>query len=193
VAIWTEALRRAEMVAAGSVLARRGLVRGVEGNMSCRLEGGEILITPGGAAKGRLTAAGLVRCVPAEPAPQGVSSEARMHFAVYRECGRVLALVHAHPAAVLALSALGRVPTPSLLREGEQLVPRIESVPPLQPGSRELAEECASALRRAPAVVLERHGVVCGGDDLWQALGRVEVLELLASIELARPGAVVSI
>ncbi len=181
------------MVAAGSALARRGLVRGVEGNLSCRLAGEEALLTPAGADKGRLSASALRRCRIAEAPPAGVSSEARMHLAVYRDCPDVQAIVHAHPANVLALSALGRVPSPALLREGEALVPRVEAVPPLPPGSRELAEACARAMRRAPAVVLLEHGAVCAGDDLAQALLRVEVLELLAAIELARSGAVVPI
>ena len=99
---------------------------------------------------------------------------------------RALAIVHAHPAAVLSLAALGRYPSPGMLREGVALVPRIEVVPSLSPGSRELAQECGRALRRAPAAILLEHGVVCTGDDIWQALGRVETLELLASVELAR-------
>ena len=34
---WIEALRRAELVAAGASLARHGLIRGREGNISCRV------------------------------------------------------------------------------------------------------------------------------------------------------------
>lgn len=190
---WTEAQRRVEMVAVGSALARQGLVRGREGNLSCRLEGNAILVTPAGADKGRMSAAELRTCGVGEPPPPGVSSEARMHLAIYRACPDVNAVVHAHPPAVLSLSALGRVPSPSLLREGEALVPRIRVVPGLRPGSAELAEACGQELRLAAAVIMEEHGVVCGGDDLWQALGRVEVLELLARIELARSGSIVPI
>jgi len=107
-----------------------------------------------------------------------------VHLEVYRACPDVLALVHAHPTSALALSALGRVPSPALLLEGMALVPRIELVEPLPPGSQELAEACACAIRRAPAAVLKRHGVLCAGRDLREALDRVEVLELLAQIEL---------
>ncbi len=98
----------------------------------------------------------------------------------------MLALVHAHPTSTLALSTLGRVPSPALLLEGIALVPRIELVEALPPGSQELAEACARAIRRAPAVVLKQHGVLCAGRDLQEALDRIEVLEFLAQIELAR-------
>ena len=185
-ATWTEALRRAEIVAAGAVLARRGLIRGREGNLSCRLADGFVIVTPAGADKGRLFPEELRRCSPDLPPREGASTEAAMHFAVYRACPDALAIVHAHPAAVLSLAALGRHPFPGMLREGVALVPRIEVVPSLSPGSRELAQECGRALRRAPAAILLEHGVVCTGDGIWQALARVETLELLASVELAR-------
>ncbi len=182
---WTEALRRAELVAVGAALSRRGLIRGREGNLSCRLDTHVILLTPRGADKGRLAASDLVRCRLDEPPPRRASTEALAHLAVYRRCPTTRALVHAHPRAVLGLSNRGLLPDPRLLEEGLALVPRIESVPPLPPGSERLAEACAEALVRAPVVVVRGHGVFCSGDDPWQALERVEVVELLADIALA--------
>lgn len=181
------------MVAVGSALSRRGLIRGREGNISCRLDDGDILLTPRGADKGRLSGSDLIRCAPDVPPPREASSEAKAHLEVYRRCPEARALVHAHPPAVLALSALGRVPSPELLLEGKGLVSRIEFVPAFPPGSQELADACARAVRVAPAVVLREHGALSAGTDLWQALERVEVMELLASIELARSGAIVPI
>lgn len=185
---WTEALRRAELVAAGAALVRRGLVRGREGNLSCRIAGGAVLLTPRGVDKGRLAAADLVRCALDEPPPSAASSEALAHLAVYRACPGVNALVHAHPRRVLELAAIGGLPDPTGIEEGFALVPFIERVPAAAPGSPELAAACARALVRAPAAVLARHGVLCGGDDIWQALDRVEVLELLAGLALAFGG-----
>ena len=182
---WNEALRRAELVAAGAVLARRGLIRGREGNLSCRIGGGAVLMTPRGADKGRLAATDLVLCELGDSPPAEASTEAPAHLAVYRACPGVRALVHAHPPNVLALAALGRLPDPNGLEEGLALVPRIERVGAAAPGSPELAAACARALLSAPAAVLARHGVLCGGTDVWQALERAEVLELLAGLALA--------
>lgn len=179
---------RAEIVAAGATLARLGLVRGAEGNISARIDGERFLVTPSGWAKGRLVGADLVLCrVDAEPAP-GASSEALAHLLTYRRCPDVAALVHAHPPAVLALATRGAIPDPGLLREGGLLVPRVARVPALAPGTRELAEECAVALSRAPAVVMARHGAITSGDTLRQALQRMEVLELLAQTALSAHG-----
>jgi L-fuculose-phosphate aldolase len=182
---WTEALRRAQLVAVGAALSRRALIRGREGNLSCRLDDGWILLTPRGADKGRLRAADLVRCAVAEPPPAGASTEALAHLAYYRRSAAGGALVHAHPHDVLALAGRGMLPDPGILDEGRALVPRIESLPPLPPGSAALAEACADALMRAPCAVVRGHGVFCTGDDVWQALERVEVVELLAGMALS--------
>ncbi len=190
---WTEALRRAELVAAGAALARLGLIRGREGNLSCRIGDDALLLTPRGADKGRLVAAELVLCRLGDAPPAEASTEAPAHFAVYRACPGVRALVHAHPPSVLALAALGRLPEPNALEEGLALVPRIVRVGPAPPGSPELAAACADALLRAPAAVLARHGVLCAGDDVWQALERAETLELLAALALASADRTVAI
>jgi L-fuculose-phosphate aldolase len=182
---WSEALRRAELVAVGAALSRRGLIRGREGNLSCRLDAQSVLLTPRGADKGRLSGLDLLRCRIGEPPPQRASTEARAHLVFYRRCPSAQALVHAHPRDLLTLAGRGLLPDPGTLDEGRALVPRIESVPPLPPGSEMLAEACAEALTRAPVAVVRGHGVFCAGDDIWQALERVEVVELLAGIALS--------
>ena len=85
----------------------------------------------------------------------------------------------------MALAGRGLVPDPGLLDEGLAIVPVIENVPPLPPGSERLAEACADALARGPVAGLRRHGVFCSGARIWQALQRVEVVELLAGIALS--------
>ncbi len=190
-AIWREALQRSELVAAGAILARRGLIRHAEGNLSCRLDHGRILITPRGVPKGLLTAPDLVVCRLGEAPPPEASSEARLHLEVYRRIPLVAALVHAHPAALLALEHRGgQVPDPRDLEEGSLLVGSVARVPPLPPGSAELAQACAVALTESPVAVLSRHGVVAWGHNLWQALARVEAVELLAEVGLGGAGGV---
>ncbi|MCU0291299.1 MAG: class II aldolase/adducin family protein [Thermoanaerobaculaceae bacterium] len=179
---------RAEIVAAGASLTRLGLIRGAEGNISVRVGPASVLVTPSGWAKGRLQGACLVLChLDAEP-PRGASSEALAHLLTYQRHPLIAALVHAHPPGVLALATRGAIPDPELLKEGRLLVPRVARVPALAPGSRELAEECAVALGRAPAVVMARHGAITAGSSLREALQRMEVLELLAQTALSAHG-----
>ena len=179
-----EARRRAELVAVGATLARLGLIRGREGNLSCRLGEGVVLITPRGADKGRLSTGDLVHCHVDQSPPPRASSETLAHLAAYRRCPGVGAIVHAHPRAILSLAARALAPDPNLLDEGRALVPRIELVAPLPPGSGELASACAEALSRAPVVIVRGHGVFASGGDIWQALERVQVVEVLAAMAL---------
>jgi L-fuculose-phosphate aldolase len=175
-------------VAAGATLARLGLVRGAEGNISARVDEEHVLITPSGWAKGRLVGAELVLCEIDSDPPSGASSESLAHLLSYRSSPGLGALVHAHPPAVLALATRGAIPDPGLLREGGLLVPKVARVPALSPGTRELAEECARALGRAPAAVMARHGAITGGATLREALQRMEILELLAQTALSAHG-----
>jgi L-fuculose-phosphate aldolase len=186
---WVEAERRAQIVAAGALLARRGLIRAAEGNLSCRLDDGRILLTPRGADKGRLDGGTLVVCAVCGAPPAEASSEALAHLETYRRQPGIGALVHAHPEALLVLDSWGRLPAPSDLKEGELLVGKIARVPVLPPGSLELAVACAQALGRAPVVVMARHGALAAGADLDQAVARLEAAELLARVALASRGA----
>lgn len=182
---WREALLRSELVAAGATLARRGLIRHAEGNISCRIDDRRILVTPRGVAKGLLRGPDLVVCEVGATAPAAASSEVYLHLEVYRRIPLVSALVHAHPAALLALEHRGRLPDPRDLREGEQLVGSVALVAAHPPGSELLARACALALTESPVAVMSRHGVVAWGRDIWEALGRVEAVELLAEVALA--------
>jgi len=182
---WTEARSRAEIVAAGATLARRGLVRGPEGNLSCRLDDEAFLLTPRGAEMGHLYGPALTTCRLGRDNPANASSELGMHAAVLAAAPEVNALVHAHPPSVLALSRLGEVPEPGLLLEGTALVGSVATVPAWPPGSAQLAEACAEAVRLAPVVVLTGHGALAVGRSLAEAVLRLEVVELAATIALA--------
>jgi len=182
---WAEARARADLVAAGARLARRGLVRGCEGNLSCRLGDDAFLLTPRGVDKGKLAGHELVICRTGGGGPAAASSEHPLHAAVYGAAPAVRALVHAHPPAILALSRMGEVPDPALVLEGAALVGQVATVPAWPPGSPELAEACAEAVARAPVLVLARHGALAVGQDLDEAVLRLEIVELVASMALA--------
>jgi L-fuculose-phosphate aldolase len=184
-----EVLARAQVVAAGAAMARAGLVRAAEGNLSVRLDWTQILVTPSGCDKGRLAAADLVLFRLDVPPPSGVSSEVLAHLATYRRLPDVQAIAHGHPPAVLALAARGVAPDPALLCEGALILPKVGWVPDHPPGSRDLAEACATALAGAPVAVMARHGAITTGRTPAEAVMRLETLELLARLALDSPGA----
>jgi L-fuculose-phosphate aldolase len=192
-----EAALRDAVVAAGRRLRAHGLIAAGEGNISVRLGGGRLLITPTGRRRDELAPGELliVTQQPADAEPSvGVrrpSSDLAIHRAVHAARPDVLAVVHAHLPAAMALTLAGEVPDPAVLPETALLLPRLPLVPFAPAGSEELAAAIAHALMQGPvalpnAVLLERHGAVAVGDGdsdaaaaIDQAVDRLELVEVL--------------
>jgi ribulose-5-phosphate 4-epimerase/fuculose-1-phosphate aldolase len=186
-----EAQLRDALVAAGRRLGSRGLISAGEGNLSVRLQTGTLLMTPSGRRKDEL-AAGDLLVVPlaaarSESWPSGgprPSSDVAIHRAVYAARADVLAVVHAHLPASMALTLAGEVPDPQALPETAHFIPRLPYLPFKTMGSAELAADVAAALTSQPApspgaVLLERHGSVAVGASLDEAVNRLELVEVL--------------
>jgi L-fuculose-phosphate aldolase len=112
------------------------------------------------------------------------SSDIAIHRAIYAARPDVMAVVHAHLPAGMALTLAGEVPDPAALPETALLLPSLPFIPFEAPGSAELAARVAAALVDGPgplpgAVLLERHGAVAVGRDVDQAIDRLELVEVL--------------
>ena len=177
------------VVAGGRRLGARGLISAGEGNISVRLVDGTLLVTPSGRRKDELSPSDLL-IVPLQaggnPNREGSkpSSDIAIHRAIYATRPDVLAVVHAHLPAAMALTLAGEVPDPAVLPETALLLPRLPFIPFGAPGSAELAGRVADALGDGTeplpgAVLLERHGAVAVGETLDQALDRLELVEVL--------------
>jgi L-fuculose-phosphate aldolase len=182
-----------QIVAAGRRLGARGLISAGEGNVSIRLEGGLVLITPSGRRKDELHEGDLL-AVPIAVDPVAAelelaeairaSSDVAIHRAVYATRPDVGAVVHAHLPAAMALTLAGEVPDPAALPETALLLAQLPYVPFATPGSQELAAAIAAALSEGPApfanaVLLERHGAVAVGATVDEAVDRLELVEVL--------------
>lgn len=190
---------REAIVAAGARLGARGLVVAAEGNLSVRLPGDRLLVTPSGRRKDELSTADLL-IVPLvrpdggdPPGPGGrrPTSDVAIHRAAYAARPDVGALVHAHLPASMALTLAGEAPDPLALPETAHFLPVLPVVPFSEMGSEELAGRIAAALSsggsKAGAVMLERHGAVAvgegaPGDALTQALDRLELVDVLCRV-----------
>jgi L-fuculose-phosphate aldolase len=168
---------RAAIVATGRRLGARGLISAGEGNLSVRLPGDRLLVTPSGLRKDELSEGDLV-IVPLHPGASAAdvptqsgrrpTSDLAIHRAIHAARPDVLAVAHAHPPATLALTLAGERADPDDLPETALFLPRLPFVPFGQPGSAELAERIAAALSEPPepfpgAALLERHGAVAVG------------------------------
>ena len=115
------------------------------------------------------------------------SSEYRLHLSIYRSIEEAVAVIHAHPADVIALYEAGLRISADIMTEASIRVGCVTDVPPLTPGSEELASATAEALKASGcrAAVLKRHGVVTySARDVYEALDAAEALADAARVIL---------
>ena len=178
------------LIDGGRRLGARGLISAAEGNLSVRLDGERLLVTPTGRRKDELGPDDLVTVRPGhdERAARSRSglpptSDLAIHLAVLAARPDAMAVAHAHLPSSMALTVAGEVPDPSILPETALLLPRVPLVAAGEMGSDELAGRIAAAFGDgeplAGVVLLERHGAYAIGPDVRIAVDRLELLEVL--------------
>ncbi len=180
-----ESRLRRDLVEVCRRLHDRRLLGAGEGNVSCRIGEDRLLVTPSGAAKGFLRPADLVvvdlegRVVRGKGRP---STELAMHLAAYAARPDVEAVVHAHPLTAIAFTVAGLPPPDDLLPEAVLVLGPIGSAPFATPGTAEVPRSLAPFWKDHQVVLLERHGALALGRDLFQALDRMETLERVCEV-----------
>lgn len=155
-----------------------GLVTGAAGNVSRRIDGERIAITPSGIPYDVLEPREIV-LVPGNGKP---SYELPMHQAIYRARPDVHAIVHTHSPFVTALSVLRR-PLPPVIDEMLAYFGGTIGVADYAfTGTEELGVNVVKALGDAPAVMLASHGNVCVARELPRALALAIAMEAGAGI-----------
>ncbi len=159
------------------------------GNLSILDESGDIWITPGGVDKGSLTRDDMV-CVKANGEIIGKhkpSSEFPFHKKMYETRSDIRAVLHAHPPALVAFSAVRKVPNTKIIPDVNQVCGPIGLAKYGLPGSDNLGEKIALEFAKDTdihTVILENHGVVIGHTDLFNAFKAFETIEYCARIQI---------
>lgn len=168
------------------------------GNLSILDENGDVWITPAGVDKGALTYQDIV-CVRANGEVVGnhrPSSEYPFHDMIYKARPDLRAIVHAHPPALVAFSIVRRIPNTHLLPNVHRVCGEVGMAEYGLPGSIELGEKIANVFAQGyHTVMLENHGVVTGGKNLFDAFMSFETLEFSAELEIkaSRVGQTISL
>ncbi len=164
------------------------------GNVSIREANGDIWITPAGVDKGTLTEKDIVRVLP-DGRAQGLhrpSSELPFHRAIYEQRPDLWAIVHAHPPALVAFSIVRQIPNTNVIPQARKVCGKVGYAPYRLPGSEALGASIAQSFAGGhDAIIMENHGTVVGGRDLFDAYQRFETLEFSSRsiIRAARLGA----
>lgn len=157
------------------------------GNLSILDDNGDIWITPGGVDKGSLTRKDMV-CIKSDGTISGnhePSSELPFHQMIYKKRPDIKSVLHAHPPALVAFSIVRRIPDTRLIPNIHNICGEVGLAEYGLPGSVELGEKIASVFEKGyNTVMLENHGVVVGGENLFKAFMAFETLEYCAKIEI---------
>lgn len=196
-------MKRESQLAIGKIINigkfawQKDLMAGFSGNISCRLNNNQILLTASGVAKGHLepddfitiSAAGKKFAGKKQP-----SSESGLHLAIYAAFNDCNAILHTHPPYLQALEL--KFGTASFLQinlfEAAYWRERLVMTAAFKPGDSQLGQACVENLRaqwqaQPPypcGAWLSGHGLCAMGVNLDQCLSFTEELEHIAKVQL---------
>ncbi len=178
------ATRRAVLDAAHE-LNRRGLVEASSGNVSARVDGDRVCMTPSSVLYDEMVLDDLVivdldgNVLEGE---RGPTSEKALHLACYRSYPEVGGVIHSH-AVFATMFAVARQPIPAAI---EELAVYVGGGIPVceytMTGTDELGDEVAAKLADRGATLLANHGLVSVGRDVDDALKIAALVERTAQI-----------
>jgi L-fuculose-phosphate aldolase len=172
---------KSELIAVCRRLHEKNMLASADGNVSVRLENGEVLITPTGVSKSQLTPEDFARITLDNVILEGnPSGERLMHLEVFKKCPKAKAVVHAHPPTAVAWSVahpdLKELPSRSL-SEVILAVGSIPFVPYARPGTLDMGTLLHPFLPQNRVMILSRHGALSWGESLDEAYNGMERLE----------------
>ena len=157
------------------------------GNLSIKDENGDVWITPAGIDKGSLTNKDIVQVKPDGTiiGKHRPSSELPFHLSTYKQRPDVKAVLHAHPPALVSFSIVRKQPDTRLIPDVDLVCGEVGIAEYGLPGSDDLGEKIAAVLRKGiNTVILENHGIVVVGKDLFEAFMSFETLDYSARLEI---------
>lgn len=157
------------------------------GNLSIRDDNGDIWITPAGIDKATLTRKDIMQVKP-DGTLLGIhkpSVELPFHKEIYRARPDLKGIVHAHPPTLVAFSLARRIPNVHLVPNAAQVCGEVGMAKYDVPGSQQLGRNIAMEFEKGyNTVLLENHGVVCGGKDVFGAFMAFETLDFCGRLEI---------
>lgn len=178
---------RLAIVECGRIAYERHLLTSNDGNISVRMNDGNILITPSGISKGRMLPDDLLivdldgKIISAKP-NRKPSSETPMHLEVYKQRDDVRAALHAHPIFATTLMVADLEFPVDVLPEVLLTLGEVPITAYATPASREDALVIQPFVKEHNAMLLCQHGSLTYGKNLEEALINLERIEHVAEI-----------
>src|SRR6187402_1048906 len=183
----TESSLRADIVEVGRRMYARAYTASNDGNISVRLGGDRLLMTPKNVCKGFMTPDMMCITDLDGKKLQGdrdPSTEMLMHLEVYRQRPDVKAVVHAHPALATGFAVAGIPLDRAVLAE---VICTLGSIPIAEyatPSTQELPNAVRQYIKAHDGLLLANHGALTVGTDVFAAYYKMETIEHFAKISL---------
>jgi len=166
----------------------KSFVAANDGNISCKVAGDAIWITPAGVSKGFMTEDMLIKMhLDGTIAASGSfkpSSESKMHLRVYNENHEVMGVTHAHPPISTSFAICGIALDQAIYPEALVNLGTVPCVHYETPGSQGIPDSIAPYCKNYNALLLANHGALTWGRSLMEAYFRLESLEHYAMIQM---------
>ena len=166
-------------------MAETGLVSGTSGNVSARLAGDMMAVTPMGGRCERASAEEIVvvdaelATVEGDLAP---SSESLLHATVYAARPDVGGILHTHAVYSSAAAVAGLEIPPIVDEMVVALGGAVKVSEYAPPASEEVAEKVCAALGNRDAALIRNHGAVAVGESPRAALDTAMLVERVAKV-----------
>ena len=179
-----EAALKAAIIKTGKILYDHGLMVSNDGNISVRMGNGNVIITPSGVTKGRITVNDLLvidlegNLVKSASNPNmKPTSEQAMHLEVYRQRPDVNGIIHTHLIYANALAISHGQIRMDVIPEAAIAFGDIPLTEFSMPSTPQNAEAIRSLIKDNDVMLIRNHGSLCVGKDLNEALINTERLE----------------
>jgi L-fuculose-phosphate aldolase len=174
-----------QIVAAAQELLSKGLVEGTSGNISARMEDGNVACTPSSLDYRLMKVDDICIVNPAGElvaGERGPTSEKYLHMAVMNAYEDIAVCIHSH-AVHATMFAVAHQDVPSCIDEFTvYLGGDIRCTEYAPSGSPDLAEQVVKALDSRGAALIANHGMVAVGTTMEKAMHNTALVERSAKI-----------
>jgi L-fuculose-phosphate aldolase len=174
-----------QVLAAAKELLEKGLVEGTSGNISARMENGNVALTPSSLDYRDMKLEDIVIVNPEGETVQGErapTSEKYLHMACLTAYEDIAVVIHSH-AVYATMFAVAQQDIPSCIDEFTvYLGGDVRCTEYASSGSPELGEQTVKALEDRGAALIANHGMVAVATDMHKAMHITALVERSAKI-----------
>ncbi|HZW40432.1 MAG TPA: class II aldolase/adducin family protein [Ignavibacteriaceae bacterium] len=158
----------------------KGFVAAYDGNLSCRTEKGNILITRSAICKGEVTEKDIIEIDIEGNKISGegrISTEVKIHLNAYHKRKDLNAVIHNHPPYSTAAASIKEEIPENIFPEVILLLGKIARCSYATPSTESLAESMNRYIDKTNIFLLNNHGAVTLGSSIEDAYYKMEKLE----------------